>query len=212
MTLQRILVLAPHADDAELSAGGTVARFLEGGAEVHYAVFSLAEKSVPEGLPRDVLKGEQLEAMNALGVPGKNLVLFGYPVREFPARRQEVLEDLVKLARDLDPDLVLQPAASDVHQDHHVVAMEGIRAFKRRTVLGYETTWNNVAPFEARAFVPITEAHLQRKIQACLAYKSQSHRDYVDAETIRSVARTRGLQAGVPLAEAFEVVRWVMLP
>ncbi len=31
---KRVLVLAPHTDDGEFGAGGTIARLVEGGAEV----------------------------------------------------------------------------------------------------------------------------------------------------------------------------------
>ena len=38
--MKKVLVLAPHTDDGELGCGGTVARLLEEGCEVHFAVFS----------------------------------------------------------------------------------------------------------------------------------------------------------------------------
>ena len=36
---KKILVLAPHTDDAELGCGGTIAKFIEVGKEVFWAVF-----------------------------------------------------------------------------------------------------------------------------------------------------------------------------
>ena len=44
---ERILVLAPHTDDAELGAGGSMAKWLEAGVDLHVAVFSTAEESLP---------------------------------------------------------------------------------------------------------------------------------------------------------------------
>jgi hypothetical protein len=41
-------------------------------------------------------------------------------------------------------------------------------------------------------------------------YQSQQHRSYANAEFIRSLALTRGVQIGKRYAEAFEVVRWVI--
>ena len=41
---KKILVLAPHTDDGELGAGGTIAKFIESGSEVYYAAFSTAEE------------------------------------------------------------------------------------------------------------------------------------------------------------------------
>ena len=55
---KRILALAPHTDDVEFGAGGSVARWIEEGKEMFYAAFSIAEKSVPEGFPKNVLEQE----------------------------------------------------------------------------------------------------------------------------------------------------------
>ena len=53
--MKKVLVLAPHTDDGELGCGGTVARLLEEGCEVHFAVFSTCAESVPAGFPADEL-------------------------------------------------------------------------------------------------------------------------------------------------------------
>lgn len=44
---ERILVLSPHPDDAELGCGGTIARFREEGKEVYVVVFTAADYSLP---------------------------------------------------------------------------------------------------------------------------------------------------------------------
>ena len=51
----KILVLAPHTDDGELGAGGTIHRFLQEGREVFYVAFSTAEQSVAEGFEANIL-------------------------------------------------------------------------------------------------------------------------------------------------------------
>jgi LmbE family N-acetylglucosaminyl deacetylase len=50
------LILAPHTDDGELGVGGTIVKLIEQGVSVYYAAFSTAAESVPEGLPKDILK------------------------------------------------------------------------------------------------------------------------------------------------------------
>ena len=64
-----MLVLAPHTDDGEFGCGGTMARLVEGGAEVRYVAFSIATKSLPEGFPPDTLAREVREATAELGIP-----------------------------------------------------------------------------------------------------------------------------------------------
>lgn len=205
---QRILVLAPHTDDGELGAGGTIARFAEAGASIHYVAFSIAEESVPSGFARDVLASEVLDATSALGIARENVTALRYPVRRFPASRQDILEDIIKLRTALNPDLVFAPASTDVHQDHRVVSEEAVRAFKNRCLLGYELVWNNIQ-FHAQMSVRVERRHIEKKQQALACYLSQSGRSYVSSEFIEAHARTRGVQAGLEFAESFEVMRWV---
>jgi LmbE family N-acetylglucosaminyl deacetylase len=44
--------------------------------------------------------------------------------------------------RDFQPDLILPMNSHDSHQDHEVVHKESVRAFRGRTLLGYEISWN----------------------------------------------------------------------
>lgn len=205
----KILVLGPHTDDGEFGCGGTISRFLEEGKEVYYAPFSCAEESVPEGLPKDILLTEVKNASKVLGIKRENLLIYRYPVRKFAQYRQEILEDLVKLNRQLYPDLVLMPSIHDLHQDHYTIAMEGLRAFKFTSILGYELPWNNIT-FENTSFIYLKERHVRKKLDSLKCYRSQIGRKYANEEYIKGIARTRGVQIGTEFAEAFSVVRWIM--
>src|SRR5918998_746491 len=141
--LERVLVLAPHTDDGEFGCGGTMARLVDAGAEVRYVAFSIATKSLPTGFPPDTLAREVREATAELGIPDSQLTVHDFEVRSFPEHRQEILELLIGLWDEWKPDAVLQPSLRDIHQDHQVIAAEGLRAFKRTTILGYEIPWNN---------------------------------------------------------------------
>jgi LmbE family N-acetylglucosaminyl deacetylase len=203
----RVLVLAPHTDDGELGAGGLISKLNRAGVAVNYVAFSAAEESVPQGLAKDVLRGEVIAATRELGVPEENVRCLHYPVRKFGYSRQEILEDMVAIRKQLDPDLVLIPSLRDIHQDHGVVANEGLRAFKRSCVLAYELPWNNL-DFSATCFVSLEEGDVDRKVAALGQYVSQAGRDYMSAQYIRSQAVFRGVQVGKSFAEAYEVLRW----
>ncbi len=206
---EKILVLAPHTDDGEFGCGGSVARFIDEGKEVYYVAFSTAEESVPAPWPKDILKTEVKEAAKRLSIPRDNLIVFNFKVRQLSYHRQKVLEELVKIKNDVCPDLVFLPSSNDLHQDHSTVSIEGIRAFKNTTILGYEIPWNNIE-FQTEAFIILSERNVNQKIHALDAYNSQKGRSYANEEFIRSLARTRGVQIGSRYAEAFEVIRWVM--
>ena len=204
---RKIIILAPHTDDGEFGCGGTIAKLIKSGAEVYYVAFSTAEESVPSQFPKDILKKEVKKATKVLGVEENNLIIYNYRVRHLAFHRQEILEDLVKLNAEINPDLVFIPSKHDLHQDHSTVAIEGIRAFKRTSVLGYEIPWNNLN-FSTQCFSILSEENLAIKINALKCYESQMGKDYASEDFIRSLARTRGTQVGEDLAEVFEVVRW----
>lgn len=206
---KRVLVLAPHTDDGELGCGSTINKFADEGAEVTYVAFSICSRSLPEGLAPDTLAKEVALATQILGVKPQNLILFDYDVRHFPSNRQSILEELVRIGRDVKPDLVLQPNSADIHQDHHVIYQEGLRAFKNTTIFGYELPWNNLS-FNTSCFVRLEEQHIHKKIEALKEYKSQAHRKYLNDAFIRGLAQTRGTQIGVDWAEAFELIRLIV--
>jgi LmbE family N-acetylglucosaminyl deacetylase len=202
------LVLAPHTDDGELGCGGTISRMVEEGREVYYAAFSTAAESVPPPFPPDILEKEVRQGTKVLGIPAANLLVYKYKVRHLPHMRQEILEELVRMKREIDPATVFLPSAQDLHQDHQTVHIEGLRAFKTVTVLGYELPWNNLS-FDYRHFCVLTREHVETKIAALRCYQSQQHRPYTQEDFIWSWARTRGGQIMVEYAEAFDVLRWV---
>src|SRR6187455_2933472 len=123
---KRALVLAPHTDDGEFGCGGTMARLVEGGCDVRYVAFSIATKSLPPGFPPDTLAREVREATTEIGIPPEGLTVHDMEVRTFPEHRQEILELLIALWEEWPPDAVLQPSIGDIHQDHQVVAAEGL--------------------------------------------------------------------------------------
>src|ERR1035437_7845693 len=124
---KKILVLAPHTDDGEFGCGGTMARLLEEGNEVYCAAFSACEQSVLKEFPSDILITEVKAASEKLGIKPANLILFNYEVRTFNFRRQEILDDLIKLRAQIKPDIIFMPSANDIHQDHYTISQEGLR-------------------------------------------------------------------------------------
>jgi len=206
---QRILVLAPHTDDGEFGCGATINKMLANGNEVYYAAFSLAEESVPPPFPKNILEKEVKEATSVIGIDSSKLLLYKYRVRHFAFHRQEILEDLVRLNRELRPDLVFMPALHDLHQDHFTISNEGFRAFKHTSILCYELPWNNLN-FSTQTFVKLEKHHVEKKIEAIKCYKSQHMKQYASEEFIKSLAITRGVQIGAEYAEVFEVIRWIL--
>lgn len=207
LSFRRVLAVGAHTDDIELGCGALLHRLRREGAEIQVAVFSRAEQSLPDGAPIDMLEQEFRAAMQHLGVEGGAIHMASVPVRDFPEHRQPILEDLVRINRSFDPDLVLTMSGSDTHQDHEVVHAESVRASRGRTVLGYETPWNQRVT-STTLFAEVDEGDVEAKIKMVSEYHSQSTlgRTYVTPEYIRSAALFRGVQGKCGLAEAFEVI------
>ena len=208
-SIKRILILAPHTDDGEFGCGATIAKLVEKGNEIYYAAFSTCEKSLPPELRPDTLKLELLQATKTLGIPESNVFFYDYPVRDFPMFRQAILENMVQLSKEIDPDLVFMPSIQDIHQDHHTIASEAMRAFKKTSLLGYELPWNNYS-FRNQVFYQLDEKHVELKIAATKCYESQKGREYLDEDYLRGIVRSHGVQIGVRYAEVFETDRYII--
>jgi len=204
--VKHVLVLAPHVDDGEIGCGGSIVRLIEQNDIVSYVTFSTAKKSIPKGFSPDITEKEVRKATAILGV--QNLSIHDFEVRDFPAHRQEILEILVELNKDFQPDIVFAPSQHDTHQDHKVISEEAFRSFKTSTIFGYEIPWNNNT-FSTDAFIPLANHHVRKKVEAIKAYMSQKIRMYGGTEFVQNLAAVRGASIRTQYAEAFEVNRLI---
>lgn len=212
MNANKILILSPHTDDAELGCGGSISKFVEERYEIFWIVFSTAEESSPKDLPKDTLKKEFLSVIKGLGLKERNYKIYTFKVRHLHENRQDVLEELIKIRNDFNPDLVVIPSLNDYHQDHRVVANEAVRAFKTKaSIIGYELPWNHVT-FDTNLFIKLDKHHVEKKFELLQNYKSQfaKERNYFSREYVFGLAKVRGTQCNADYAEAFEVIRWMM--
>lgn len=206
LIFKTVLVLAPHTDDGEFGCGGTINKFIQEGSEVYYSAFSACQQSVLADFPQDILITEVKAATKKLGIKPDNLLLYDYDVRTFNYHRQQILDNILELKKNINPDLVLIPSLNDIHQDHFTIANEAVRAFKWSTILCYELPWNNFN-FNTSCFIKLDQSNLEAKLAALSEYKSQMHRPYANQEFIKGLAKTRGVQSGNEYAETFEIIR-----
>lgn len=197
----KILVLAPHTDDAELGCGGVISK-MSVVHDVKVIAFSYAPLG-PEyqsGNVADEFKAS-MEILNVVDAK-----VLDYSPRTFPQHRQKILDYLWTLRNDYMPDVVFVPMRGDIHQDHQVVTEEAIRAFKHNTIFGYEMPWNNPTP-SLNTFIHLSKANLLQKEKAIRQYKSQEGRVFFGDSYMSALARIRGGTAGTSYAEAFEAIR-----
>ena len=133
---------------------------------------SIATRSLPEGFLLDTLAREVREATAELGSFEERLDVHDFEVRTFPEHRQQILEPDRAVGR-MEARRVLQPSLARHPPDHQVVAAEGLRAFKRTTILGYEIPWNNFN-FDYQAYFALEKEHVERKVRALAKNRSST--------------------------------------
>jgi LmbE family N-acetylglucosaminyl deacetylase len=129
-TIERVMVITAHPDDAEFGAGGTVARLVKEGREVTYVIATNGDK----GSSDRTMTSERLAAIraeeqrNAARVLGVARVEFlGYPDGELEDTRDLRL-DITRAIRRWRPDLVISMNPRRTynlyasHRDHRIVA------------------------------------------------------------------------------------------
>ena len=207
--MAKYLFLGAHPDDIELGAGGTLAKAIQSNVECHVIIFSDCHQSLESSINDSKrIVFESISALSILGVEKKYIQFLEFPVRNFPKYRQEILQHLIDRARSQDYSRVYVPSFSDIHQDHHVVCEESLRAFKFCTVLGYELPWN-VYKGQASYFNCLDLKYVELKKLALREFYSQKARFYSGDENVETILKFRGLQIHTPHAEAFEILRWI---
>jgi len=191
MLFSNAVIISPHADDAELWAGGSISKWRREGKEVSNVILSAPPERIREA-------GDAASALDM------RFYLYDYPDTML-AKHDEAIRGLLM---DFDyADLVIIPSGKDRHQDHRAVHRIAMTVFRFSTVLTFDLPYNgSVNP---NFFVPLTRQDVDKKIEACQCYKSQSHQTYMKPENIEALARVRGTTLRTEFAEAFEVVRWI---
>lgn len=198
------LVIAPHPDDETLGAGGTIARLAAEGIAVHVHVLTC---------PDEIRAKELAAACDDLGVISYQTNVFENLTS--PRDLVEQIEHASPLSIDaVRPDLLLIPAATAHHQDHHAVHRAAFAAARPRSpggvsprlVLGYrgpDDHWS-MCPEPEPVFIDTTSTE-RAKHAALRSYATQIR----DDPHPRSLARIRaadaaiGAQIGVRSAERF---------
>lgn len=200
---KNILFLGAHPDDIELGCGALIADILH---QTNILCFTFSDNQKNPDLVN--LANEHYKSMAVLGLKKEQVILDQFTTRRFPDFRQEILEKMIELNRQLHPEIVFVHTAQDIHQDHVTVTQEAMRAFRGTTVLGFDVLRSSYG-FFPHFLAEVSEAAVQKKIDALAEYKTYSNRYYFHSEVIRSTAIRHGALAERPYAEGFDIIRIV---
>ncbi len=200
---KKVLFLGAHPDDIEIGAGALLHRVVK---QTDALCVTLSDNQKNPDLKN--VKNEHLRSMQVLGVPPERVVFGPFTTRVFPHERQELLEYLLKLRREFQPDLIFTHSKQDVHQDHLTVADEALRAFRGITVLGFDVVRSSYG-FFPHFLVEVTEEDVNKKIEALAQYETYRDKYYFNSELTRSIMVRHGALAERPFAEGFDILRIV---
>lgn len=227
-----ILVFGAHPDDAELGAGGTIAKEVSRGKKV--GIVDLTRGELGTRGSAELRDKEAAKAAKILGIAVRENMEFddGFFVND----REHQME-IIKMIRKYRPEIVLCNAVDDRHIDHPKgsklvsdacflsglvkidTQMDGDDEWQepwRPKLVYHFIQWKNLEP----DFVMDVSGFMETKVEAIMAYASQfydpdsdepetpiSSKNFTDSVIYR--ARDLGRLVGVEHAEGFTVERYV---
>jgi LmbE family N-acetylglucosaminyl deacetylase len=198
---RRILFVGAHPDDIELGCGALISH-IGNRAEIRCVTLSDNQKN-PD---LKYIVEEHYRSMAVLGVPENKVELGKFITRNFPILRQEILEFLINIKKTFQPDIVFTHTTADIHQDHHTVMEETLRAFRGTTVLGFDVLRSSYG-FFPNFLVGVTEQDVNKKLAALAEYKTYALKYYFDPDVTKATLIRNGALAERPYAEGFDILR-----
>ena len=220
-----ILVVAAHPDDETLGCGGTLAAHAQAGDAVTVLFLADGETARDPSASSEQRYDAARQASVVLGL--KEPRFRGLPDNRLDTiPLLDVVMSIEEVLREIRPEIVYTHHGGDLNIDHHVAHRATLTACRPlpgssvRSVFTFETVssteWSPVdqgQAFQPRYFVDVSDTY-EAKHTALRCYESEM-RPTPHARSLqktKALAELRGAQCGVPLAEAFGLIRAIGLP
>jgi len=226
--MDKILIVAAHPDDDILGCGGYIAKHRQ---KNNFKVIFLAEGTTCRYSSGEIKSSNALrdiatrsssarKALSTLGVTDVSFYdnLCGRLDQSPILHLNKIIESEIA---NYNPDTIFTHSEVDVNNDHRIVYRSVSMATRPGglhhvpNLLCFETQssteWNFSCPFEPNYFEVLTSEMVTMKSHALECYKSEI-REYPhprSREGVETLAKYRGMQAGVCRAEAFKVIRTI---
>ncbi len=220
--MNNILVVATHPDDETLGCGGTLLRFKQQGAQIHWLIVTemgAADGYSAEAIARReqeiacVAQQYQFDGVHRLGFAAAHL-------DELPT--SQLINAFARVMQQVQPTQVFLPFRHDVHSDHQVAfnaAWSCSKVFRYpsvRKILMMETLSETdfavagADAFSPNVFIDISE-QLEQKCAILSLYASEvkPHPFPRSQQSLRALATLRGAAAGCDYAESFMLLKQI---
>jgi LmbE family N-acetylglucosaminyl deacetylase len=222
----KVLVVSAHPDDEVLGCGGTISR-LAADHEVFTLILGegITSRKLPPREKRMQQKALRDQATRANRVMGVQDVTFC----DLPDNRFDtvplltVIQRIEEISAGISPDQVFTHHPGDLNLDHALTHRAVMTAFRPtgdhpvKRLLAFEvlssTGWGDPSAwggFSPNLYVDIS-ATLGKKLEAmeCYAAELRTPPHPRSLEGIETLARMRGMESGLPSAEAFRILRCI---
>jgi N-acetylglucosamine malate deacetylase 1 len=223
---RKVLMFFAHPDDETLAAGGTMARLVRGGCEVHVAISSTGIRSRRNLLDEaamaaelEVLHADCARAMGVLGIRPEQLTLGPFSDNEMDRHTLlELIHWLEPLVDRIAPDAIFTHHRFCTNIDHqycHEAAVVATRPSPESRIplicgeVPSSTGYLRPAHWEPNLYVEISKDDLDLKVKAMETYKGEARPDPHprSREVLEALAKVRGSESGHFFAESFMVQR-----
>lgn len=221
--MARVLVVAAHADDETLGCGATLRRHSEQGDET-FGIY-LTDGVGARGDDLEAVRRRSLAADRAANALGFEWIARG----DFPDNQMdsvpllEIIQFVEAAVTTVKPNVVYTHSGSDLNVDHRLTfqaVLTALRPFDQspcRELLSFEvpssTEWSAdpLGSFTPTVYVDVQD-HWDAKLEA-LGHYDEEMREYPHPRSqtgLEALARKRGMEVGLDMAEAFVQVRRIV--
>lgn len=205
-----ILALGAHFDDVELGCGGALVKHAQ---EKDKVIIYVATLSGYSSYDKKLVRKNEIayqEGNKAAGILGAKLICGRFKTLKLEFT-EELNAELLKIIENNQIDLIYTHWLGDVHHDHYALARAACHAGRHvKRLLMYRSNWyHSSGEFRGNFYVDISRTW-EAKEMAIKAHKSEYERVGKKwIEFFRKEAENAGQRIGVPLAEVFELVKWI---
>lgn len=206
-----ILAIGAHFDDVELGCGGALARHALQGDDVYVFVATISgftNQYNQEVRSNEKALAEARKAMDILGV--KELFCGNFKTLEVEFVDTLNIE-ILRIMQEKKIDLVYSHWTGDIHHDHQAVAKASLHSCRHvPRLLMFRSNWyQSTLEFRGNFYRDITQFWdiKERAIRAHVTEMDRTGEKWISF--FKNEAENAGQRIGVPMAEVFEVVKFL---
>ena len=229
---ERLLIIAPHADDEILGCFGLIDFIKKNKGKVYIQVMTLGGylKIGGKKITKEKWKSEFLKVCDFLKIDGYDIGYFDDEIRHLDLIPQSDLIELIEFKSKVSiskikPTIVAIPTIFSTHQDHtqtYTVSMSALRQHPQKIkilpkmVLSYESpeynfwsAYSEFGRFSPNYYQELSKVLLKKKIKCLNFYQTQIRQGHRDGTQITNLASTRGNEIGGDFAESYHIHRMI---